>query len=263
MTSTVSGNGELITWDIKIRNKGASPDTNVVVTGAFPAGVQYVNSNLEPGVTFDSSIPKLLIPIIQPGQTVVSKIVTKVTDITLAPFIWNLSVSGTNTDPNLVDNTITLTVNSGTCSPLAGAKGYTACGGCVDLSILDTPCSQCTTEWRLDNSSIDNLTIDNWDVSTGKGHFTINDFTKDGTIKYSIWCVGCSDGNDYEVSGPALITVPKLANNCCDDPSLLQTFDTMAAAVAALGLNKRFLWSELNLEGVSSPNGSLIGVTKN
>lgn len=45
--------------------------------------------------------------------------------------------------------------------------------------------------------------------------------------------------------------------------SELKIFDSIDIAEANIGKNKLFLYSEKNLDGVPSPNSSLIGITNN
>lgn len=46
------------------------------------------------------------------------------------------------------------------------------------------------------------------------------------------------------------------------DLSKIAEFDSLAQASVSLGINKYFRWSEINIDGVPSPNGSQLGVTK-
>ena len=46
------------------------------------------------------------------------------------------------------------------------------------------------------------------------------------------------------------------------DLSKIPEFDSLAQAATSLGINKYFRWSEINIDGVPSPKGSQIGVTK-
>jgi hypothetical protein len=47
-----------------------------------------------------------------------------------------------------------------------------------------------------------------------------------------------------------------------EDSSAYPTFDSAEEAFQNLGLNKNFYWSQNNTDGVPSPNGSIVGITK-
>jgi len=261
--STVSGNGEIIVWKIPVKNLSGSQDTNVIVTGAFPAGVSYVSHVVPAGTTFNpTGTPTWTIPVLPAGQVYELKVSTIVTDISQAPFDWTLTVDGDNIDSNAGNNTKTYTVTSTVCSPAAGAVGGTMCA-CVNLSKLDSPCTQCTTEWRVDALSLTNLEQVSFDGATGIGYFRLLDPTIDGSFQYNIWCNDCADTMDYDVSGPATVTIPKLYSNPDYQLAGLETHVSMAAAFASLGAGKRFIWAQANVEGVISPWNSSIGISRN
>lgn len=48
-----------------------------------------------------------------------------------------------------------------------------------------------------------------------------------------------------------------------DEITAAPVFNSIDTAVSTIGLNKLFAYSETNLDGVPSPNGSVIGITKN
>lgn len=95
--------------------------------------------------------------------------------------------------------------------PLAGAVPDESACLCVDVSQNDTPCSQGTTEWRLDESSIVNGVLQSWDVLTGQGHFTPIDPTQSITFEYDLFCV--SGGDEYEIACDVEVEIyPQLFN---------------------------------------------------
>lgn len=259
-TSTVTKNGDLIRWEIPITNHGGSADTNLIVSGTIPAGVSLNNSIVPSGTSLNTGSPyQWTIPVLNVGETKTLVIYTKVTDIFQADFVWTWTITSDNTDPVLGNNTLILTVEAGTCPPVAGGSDKFVCG-CVNLT-GDTACSHCTTEWRLNLGSAVNLNVIDWDEQLGMGNFTHDNPTQPGTIEYNIWCADCPDLADYNVSGPFVLTLPALFN-ADYELAALETHTTMAAAVMSLGLNRKFLWAEANLEGVVSPLGSTMGVTK-
>lgn len=209
-TSYVARNGDLIRWEIPVTNNGSQPDTNVVVTGAFPVGVTFTTATVPSGTTFDSATPQWSVGNLAVGQTKTLVVFTTVNDITLAPFVWTLTVSGDNVDPEAGNDELVLTVEATTCPPSAGAVDDISCGGCGDVSTNDTPCSQCTTEYRENAASYTNWVMTDFDQATGKFHGSLVDPTTDGSFEYTIWCTDCPDGSDYETSGPATVTIPAL-----------------------------------------------------
>lgn len=261
-TTSVTKNGDLIRWEIPLVNNGSSVDTNIVVSGTLPTGIALNSSVVPSGTSLTTGSPyQWTVPSLNVGEAnkKILVIYTKVTDIFEAPFTWTWTVSSDNTDPVASNNTLILTVEATTCPPTASGSDQFVCG-CVSLS-SDTPCSHCDTEWRLDMGSISNLNVVDWDQDTGTGSFTHDDPTQDGTIEYNIHCVNCADASEYNVSGPHVLTLPALFDADFDLAGL-EVHPTMLAAFTSLGANRRFIWSEANLEGVSSPYNSTIGVTK-
>jgi len=48
-----------------------------------------------------------------------------------------------------------------------------------------------------------------------------------------------------------------------DDLSIIPEFNSMADALTVLGPEMKFRYSEINIDGVTSPNGSTTAITKN
>jgi uncharacterized repeat protein (TIGR01451 family) len=250
-TAFVTKNGDIIRWEIPVTNNGAQADTNVTVTGAYPAGVLYTTHNPVSGTTFDTSTPEWVIPSLASGATKTLVVFTKVTDITLAPFVWNLTVDGDNTDPTAGNNTLTLTVETTTCPPSAGAVDDPSACLCGNVTDNDTLCSNGTTEIRIGTTT--NLDEDftiGTDGSYNASGFILDPFAV-ATFTYSIWCIVGED--EFETSGPATVTIPALFHpdapigyNLFGD---LTEYDSMEDAVAGEGPGMPFLASLTNTEG--------------
>mgnify|MGYP000241720320 CR=1 FL=1 len=63
-----------------------------------------------------------------------------------------------------------------------------------------------------------------------------------------------------------MVELIELLDQCkcnCDGTKNYPEFSSIEEATAALGVDREFLWSQTNLDGVPSPRGSQIGLTKN
>ena len=218
----VTQNGDLYTFTIPIENLGDYNDTNVVVVATIPTGMQYNGFSTVPSnvgtVTFNNVTKEVTwnIGLLQVGQSFTLKVKTKIIDITEGPFTLTATVSGDNIDPNAGNNTYTETVTVTTCAPSAGALGNANSCMCGDLKNKDTVCDHGTTEFRLVGSPI-NLDGD-FDINTDgtyniMGHI-LNPLLP-ASFSYSIWCI--VGGDEYETSGPAIVTIPALLGENATD----------------------------------------------
>lgn len=182
-------NGDLFYYNIVVTNNSPYTDNNVTtVIDALPAGIAYSHVVLTQG-TYNSGTRTWLIPAL-PGRTTTSlKLYVTVTDVAQGPFTITGSTTGTLTDPNLVDNSFSLTASPSACTPDAGGVADLTSCLCIDVSQNDTECTYGTTEWRLDEDELVNGVLQYWDDATGKGGFTLIDPTLPITGKYDLWCV--------------------------------------------------------------------------
>lgn len=190
-------NGDKFIYTIKVENQSSYTDTNVVtVIDPLPAGIAYSSHTNTQGVfvpgTLSWTIPSL------PGKTATYlylKVV--VNDVLEGPFSINVTTTGSLVDPELGNNTATLTVGPANCSPAGGGNPDTGCA-CIDVSLNDTKCTHGETQWRLDANSIVNGELVSWDELTGKAIFTHIDPSENITGTYGLWCVIGVD--EYQVS---------------------------------------------------------------
>lgn len=253
-TAFVTKNGDIIRWEVIVTNNGTQPDTNLVITGAYPAGVLYTTHDPVSGATFNYSTPSWTIPTLAVGASKTLVVYTVVTDITLAPFVWTLTIDGDNIDSTAGNNTKVLTVESTTCPPSAGAVADPNACICGNVTTNDTLCSSGTTEIRL------GATTTNLDPSFElelDGSYNANGMILDpflpATFTYSIWCIVGID--EFETSGPVTVTIPALFH---PDAQIglnlfgeLTEYDNMADAIVGEGPGMPFLASLLNTEGWS------------
>lgn len=253
-TAYVSSNGDIIRWEIPVTNNGSQADTNVTITGAYPAGVLYTTHDPVAGTTFNSATPIWTIPTLAVGATKTLVVYTVVTDITLAPFVWTLAIDGDNVDPTSGNNTKVLTVDTTTCPPSAGAVADPNACLCGNVTTNDTLCTSGETEIRL------GVTTTNLDPAFDlglDGSYNANGMILDpflpATFTYSIWCIVGID--EFETSGPVTVTIPALLH--ADAPlgtnlfgDLLE-YDSMALAIVGEGPGMPFLASLDNIEGWS------------
>ena len=207
--ANVAYNGNFTTWWIPATNLGTLVATGVVVNVAVTPiyGLQFETWSATKG-TFNPTTGVWQIGTLQPGETKWLKIVTKVADIGLAPYTMTSIISGTNIDPNNINNTKVQTVTSVVTCVTGGAVDDDNKCSCGNVSLNDIACNYGITEWRLNSASITNSSNYFWDTTTGKYRFQYDDITKDITATYSMWCDGGS--GFIEVSGPATLTIPAL-----------------------------------------------------
>ena len=182
-------NGDLFYYNIVVTNNSPYTDNNVTtIIDALPAGITYSHVVHTQG-TYNSTTRTWLIAAL-PGRTTTSlKLYVTVTDVAQGPFTITGETTGTLTDPNLVDNTFSLTASPSACTPDAGGVADTTSCLCIDVSTNDTECTYGATEWRLDEGELVNGVLQYWDEATGKGGFTPIDPTLPITGKYDLWCV--------------------------------------------------------------------------
>lgn len=205
----VTQNGDIAHLQFTVKNEGTDPATGVSVAITAPAGLSYQTGTFQ--ITKGSFNESTLVWdgfTLAVNEERVIKLDFKVTDITQAPFDVEAEISGTNTDSDASDNTVTKTITVTTCPPVAGAVGEDPACVCGDLSVIDTACSHGTTSWKVDPTSYTNIDTLAFDESTGKYRITYDDATQSASFQYAVWC---DDGSGaVEVSGPATITASPL-----------------------------------------------------
>lgn len=208
--SVVSTNNEYVIWSFSVTLNNSGPATYIInITepvnsvfvenlgaGVYTPGASVTLVNMAPNTTVNI-ILKYQIPVVP------------VADIN---FVVD---SITGNDTILANNVKTDVLSGSFINPVAGATDATNCA-CFDLSLEDSECTTCTTEWVIDTEV--NGTVLNFDSSTGIGFFQYTDPTVEGSIIYHIWCVDCANGNDYETSGPATRTFPPLFTDSVAGP---------------------------------------------
>lgn len=207
LPNKVQNNGDIVIWKFSITKSAGAPCAATVTIPSIPGltyqsvtssknPVSYAANTLSWGSSFSS------------GETVEVNITFLVSDISLLP--GNLLATIAFVCDTVVSNNVleeTLEVEFTT--PVAGATDEIGCV-CGNVSTNDTPCSSCTTEYRVVGGSEDNLIINDFDEATGSYSVSYIDPTLEASFQYNIWCVNCSDGNDYDTSGPATVTLGKL-----------------------------------------------------
>jgi hypothetical protein len=182
-------NGDKFFYNIVVSNNSSYTDTNVVTTiTPLPAGIVFDHVEYTQG-SFNSTTLTWTIPSM-PGKTTTSlRLWVEVTNTTLGPFSITYTSTGTLVDPNLADNTNTLTASLSGCAPDAGGvEDFTSCL-CINVAENDTACTFGTTEYRLNAGSVVNGVVQDWDVITGVGNFTAIDPTLSITGTYDVWCI--------------------------------------------------------------------------
>lgn len=204
--ANIAYNGNITTWWIPATNLSALTATGVVSTLTIdPAnGLKVITWETANG-TFNKTTGVWTIGTLAPGTTVWLKLVTQVIDIGLAPFELTYVLSGSNIDPNNVNNEGSQTLTSVVGAATAAAIDDPNSCNCVDVSLNDTACNVGVTEWRLNVPSLTNVASYTWDVTTGKGKFIPTSPFVDSTFTYTIWC---DTGSGFvQTSGPALVTI--------------------------------------------------------
>lgn len=217
--SVIHNNGDSFLWTVTLTKTGLTCPYTVNVT--VPPGLAISAFNTpKVGATF-------LNPIVNVGNMVNGEVVNlyftvSVLDVTLAvanTFTLSAIVNGCDTNP--ANNTLTDIVTYDFCPPMAGAVDDN--NGCVCGSVAtnDTKCSSCDKEWRLVLGSEVNCTV-SMDANTGSYNITYTNFSFPASFQYYIWCVNCPDGGDYQVSGPATVTIPALSAVSPIPPTFVQ-----------------------------------------
>lgn len=182
-------NGDKFYYNIVVSNNSPYTDTNIVTTiTPLPTGIVFDHVEKTQG-SFNQGTLTWTIPSM-PGKTTTSlRLWVTVTDVTEGPFSITYTSTGTLTDPNLANNTKALTAELSGCAPDAGGNDDFSSCLCINVAANDTPCTYGTTEWRLNEGSVVNGVVNNWDILTGKGDFTVIDPTLPITGTYDVWCV--------------------------------------------------------------------------
>lgn len=183
-------NGDKFYYNIVVSNLSSYTDTNIVtvITGGLPAGLAFDHVEKTQG-SFNQGTLTWTIPSMPGKSTTSLKLWVTVTDVTQGPFSILYTTTGTLNDPDTSDNMQTLTASQSGCAPDAGGNNdFTSCL-CINVAANDTPCTYGITEWRLNESSVVNGVVNNWDILTGKADFTVIDPTEPITGTYDVWCV--------------------------------------------------------------------------
>lgn len=210
--TNIAYNGNVTTWWIPATNLSALTATGVVSTISIAPinGLKVITWETTNG-TFNKTTGVWTIGTLTAGTTVWLKIVTEVVDIGLAPFTLTYVLSGTNIDPNNINNTGTQTLTSVVGAATAAAIDDPNQCNCVDVSTNDIACNVGITERRINVPSLTNIASYTWDVTTGKGKFIPSSPFIDSTFTYTIWC---NTGSGFvQTSGPALVTIPAMFAN--------------------------------------------------
>ena len=202
--------GDLIIWTVPAQNNGTAISNNVQVQVNITSGLQYVSHIAPSGTTFNTTTGVWTIPSLAVGVAFKKelKITTRVLDLAQAPFTLTATISGTNVDPVLGNNTFTDVVGLTSCPPSAGAVNDPHACPCGSVSSNDTKCTHGTTTWRLNEESVNNGQIIYWNENTGEYQAVHNNPSLPITFEYSIWC-DVGEGA-VQTSGPALVTIQPL-----------------------------------------------------
>lgn len=202
---SVTNNGEYVVWQRQYQITNNASNTYVLslaepVGAIFDANLSGPNTVYAPG--------QITINGIGPGTNIITIVLRYlIPNAAAGPFTFQVDrISGPDT--NLTNNLGIDILNSEFCPPVGGAVPDISCP-CFDLSDNDTKCSTCTSSWVI-NPGIVNGTIVSFDSTTGKGVAQHIDPYLPITFTYNLWCINCADGNNYDVSGPANVTIPAL-----------------------------------------------------
>lgn len=172
-----------------------------------------------PGVTFISASVGVYAPYAGPppgttarvdlgplnaGQSSTTILTYAVNAIGLGPFTFSAGINGSDT--NLTNNSFVGTVFNTFTPPIGLTLDSSGCI-CDTVADIDTPCSSCTSEWRIVAGSETNVIFDYYDPSTGQYRVRYIDMTQPISWLKELYCINCADGNDYFVSGPAIHTI--------------------------------------------------------
>lgn len=254
-------NGDKFYYNIVVSNLSSYTDTNIVtvITGGLPAGLAFDHVEKTQG-TFNSGTLTWTIPSMPGKSTTSLKLWVTVTDVSEGPFSITYTTNGTLNDPNLADNTKTLTATQSNCAPDAGGiDDFTSCL-CLNVAANDTPCTFGTTKWVLDEASVVNGVKQYWDENTGEAGFTPIDPTLPITGKYDIECIVGVD-TFTKSCGVDFTIYPQLDNKNIFDHTIEtvpysalspQQIVTLSAQYPALSLSE-YCWRVLkNGDGVTT-----------
>lgn len=200
ITPVIHNIGDIVTWTFNF-NKLAGPPNVYTITIATPLGMTYVPASFlssKVGATFVD--PTISMGSMTAPETASIELKFQVNAI-LPTYTF---VATGNTDTTVLNNVDTAIVTYEDCPPLAGAIDDPHACLCYNMAANDTPCSHCTTEWRIEPGSEVNVVVNTHDVTTGIGNVSLIDGYLPGSLQYYIWCIcGVSE---YQVSGPATVT---------------------------------------------------------
>lgn len=176
-----------------------------------------------PGLTFVSATVGVYAPFFLPpgttarvdlgpintGQTITTILTYSVSNIGLGPFPFSAGINGADTI--LTNNSFNGTVLNTFIPPIGLTLDSSGCI-CDTVATIDSPCSTCTSEWRIVPGSEVNVIFDYYDPFTGQYRVRYIDMTQPISWQKELWCINCADGNSYFVSGPAVHTIQPWAS---------------------------------------------------
>lgn len=201
--SVVLNNNEYVIWSFTVTLNNSGP-ADYFINITEPIGATFIE-NLGAGVYTPGA--SVYLDDLAANSTVNIVLRYQIPIVPVVPIEFKVD-SITGNDTNLLNNVLTDILSGSFVNPVAGAMDTDTNCSCFDLSLEDSECTSCTTEWVIDSTT--NGAVLNFDSATGIGFFQHADPTIEGTVTYHIWCNNCADGNDYEVSGPAVRTFPAL-----------------------------------------------------
>jgi hypothetical protein len=185
--------GSKVLWTITVENK-AVPNTGVYVDLTIPVEFSIASTVLITNGTLGSGVWTI-------GNLAVNEIAKLILELEyIGPtsgfdvdFEFEAEVFGLDTVSS--NNTLVDTVNykSLVCGPLGGGVADFSGCLCIDVSLNDTPCTEGTTQWELNELSVTNSTTYHWDDETGKGSFTPIDPSLPVTGTYTLNCINGED----------------------------------------------------------------------
>jgi len=192
--------GNLVIWKGTVQN-GPTDNTGVQVDFTIPSDFSVVSANLEGVGTLDAATGIWTVGDLTKGATICFEIVLKLDAATQGfdfDYDFVATVSGIDTlqDNNTLEDVVNYKVE--TCDPMGASNDSTSGCLCVDVSQYGTPCSEGTTEYRLNVQSIVNGTNTSWNNLTGLGDFIAIDPTLPITFTYDTYCV--QGAQEYQVS---------------------------------------------------------------
>lgn len=206
-----------IVWNFEVAN-GPTVNGPIVVTLQVP--VEFtITSIIVPRGTIVGNV--WTIPSMTPGETITPTVIVKLTGTPESfdeTYLFRATVSGpdTLTGNNFKEDEVRYKLQ--TLTPLGGTNPDNSSCLCVDVSANDTPCTEGTSEWRINEGSIVNGILQSWDVLTGKGNFTRNDPSLPLTFTYDLYCV--QGESELQVSCGEIGTIyPSIVDKDVFDPT--------------------------------------------